>query len=60
MQQKRNEFAKKLKLHIYNLTFPYLFIMTKFHKNPIKFRFVTCATNSYSFYADKKKFQFIK
>ena len=29
-------FAKKLKFHISSLTFPYLFITTKFHKNPVK------------------------
>ena len=35
----------------YSLTFPYLFIMTIFHKNPVKFKFATCATNSYNFHA---------
>ena len=41
------------------LTFPYLFIVTKFHKNPVKFRFVTWATHSYSFYASKKIFNLL-
>ena len=34
--------------------------MTKFQKNPVKFKFVTCATNSYSFHAGKSIFQFFK
>ena len=48
-----NACAKHLKFHISSLTFPYLFIATKFHTNPVKFRFVTCATNIYSFHAGK-------
>ena len=46
IKNRLNAFAKKLKFHSPSLIFPYLFITTKFHKNPVKFRFVTCATNS--------------
>ena len=51
IRNRLNAFAKKLKFHISSLNFPYLFIQTKFHKNPVKFRFVTCSTNSYSCHA---------
>ena len=37
IKNRLNAFAKKLKLHISSLTFPYLFTITKFHKNPVKF-----------------------
>ena len=40
-------FSRKLKFHISSLTFPYLFNMTKFHRNSVKFRFVTWPTNSF-------------
>ena len=58
IKNRLNVFAKKLNLHLSNLTFSYIFIPTKFHKNPIKFRFVTCATNSYSFHAGNFFFSF--
>ena len=48
IKSRLNAFAKKLKFHISSLTFPYFFIMIKFHKIPVKFRFVTCGTNSFS------------
>ena len=38
---------KNLKLSRNGFNFPYLFITVKFHKNPVKFHFVTCGTNSY-------------
>ena len=53
IKKRLNAFAKKLKLHISCLTFPYLFVTTKFYKNPVKFRFITCAINSYSCHAGK-------
>ena len=53
IKNRLNAFAKKLKFHISSLNFPYLFITTTFHKNLVKFRFITCATNSYSRHAGK-------
>ena len=53
IKNRLNAFAKKLKFHISSLTFPYLFITTKFHKNPVKFRYVTCASNSYNCHTGK-------
>ena len=47
---KRNILSKlqKLKVNIYNIKFPYLFVTVKFHKTPTKFRFVTCNTKGYN------------
>lgn len=42
-----NAFGKKLNIRISNFKFLYLFIATKFHKNSIKFWFVTCGTIGY-------------
>ena len=59
IKNRLNAFSKKLKFHISSLNFPYLFITTKFHKNPVKFRFITCNTNSYSFHSGKKNFKLL-
>ena len=59
IKNRLNAFSKKLKFHISSLTFPYLFITTKFHKNPVKFRYVTCATNSYNCHAGKMFFNLL-
>ena len=59
IKNRLNAFSKKLKFHISSLTFPYLFITTKFHKNPVKFRFITCTTNNYSCHIDKIIFNFL-
>ena len=56
IKDRLNAFAEKLKFHIPSLIFPYLFITTNFYKTPVKFRFVTCATNSYSCHTGKKFF----
>ena len=53
-----NAFVKKI--HIPSFTVPYLFITTKFHKIPVKLRFVICATNSYSCHAGKILFNLFK
>ena len=50
---------QKIKLPISSLTFPYIFIITKYHKNPFKFRFVTCATHSYNCQAGKIYFNLL-
>ena len=34
IKNRLNAFAKKIKFHSPRLIFPYLFIMTKFHKKP--------------------------
>ena len=52
VKNRLNAFAKKLKFHIPSLIFPHIFITRKFHKYPIKFRFVACASNNYSLHAD--------
>ena len=46
-------FDEKFKLSRNDFKFPYLFITVKFHENPVKFRFVTCGTNSYNYKASK-------
>jgi hypothetical protein len=38
---------KRLGLNINKINLPYIFITPKFHKNPIKFRTVTCGYNTY-------------
>ncbi|XP_071042668.1 uncharacterized protein, partial [Parasteatoda tepidariorum] len=53
-------FSKKLKFKLNRITFPYLFPIVKFHKNPIKFRFIACGTNSYNSDISKRFFCFLK
>lgn len=50
-------FSKLHKFKINRMNFPYLFPTIKFHKNPIKFRFVTCSTNWYNSISSKKFFK---
>lgn len=42
------DFEKLLDLKHEGFKFPYLFITVKFHKQPVKFRFVTCGTGSFN------------
>ena len=51
--------GKYLKIDFSNFNFPYLFATIKFHKNPIKFRFVTCNTNCYNKQACKIFFNYL-
>ncbi len=44
---------KTIGIHICKINFPYLILIPKFHKNPIKFRTVTCGYNSYLVKANK-------
>lgn len=45
---------KLLKLKFTNIKFPYLVLIPKFHKSPIKFRSVTSAHNTYATLANKR------
>lgn len=51
---------KRLKIKIDCLRYPYIFPTIKFHKVPVKFRFVTCSTNCYNKKMSKKFFEFLK
>ena len=52
-------FDKKIKITRNSFIFPYLFVTVKFHKDPIKFRFVTCGTTSYNHKAGKLLFNLL-
>jgi len=58
---KRNllKIAKNGNVSINNFNFPYLFATVKFHKTPVKFRFVTCSTNCYNKVACKQFFFYL-
>ena len=54
-----SKITKVLKFNFNNFNFPYLFATVKFHKKPVKFRFVTCNTNCYNNQASKKFFWYL-
>lgn len=52
--------SKRIKIKLNNVKFPYLFPTIKFHKQPVKFRFVTCSTFCYNSYFGKLFFKYLK